>query len=273
MPLKGFICESTKKEGAKISFAQCLKCADTRRNDCKNSSEELRGIIDNIQERDMLTGSMLSSCPRGITLQREYDYWIKPSSMYYALRGQMAHKVMKDYAKPRCIVEKRFWAEFNGIILSFQPDLIDVEKKQIWDYKTCEKLPAFRRLRNGKYTLMSFPNHQEQENVYRLGLLECWDIEEEFFSFDIKDLFVYYMAMKDRAPAVSPVWSDKMAQDYIDRYLPMFHYAFTGKVLYKRDWCLSYEDKQFKKSFRWMCTKGDYCPVEQICVELAKKEH
>ena len=279
MALRGFLCESKDGNGGRVSFEQCQACADTRNNACHYTSEIIRGMIANLEERDFLTVTELSGCPRETYLKRHYDYWIEPP--YFLLRGLIAHKAMEDYAKPGCIKETRFYRKFNGVVLSGMPDLIDTEKGKLLDYKTTKKVPNFYRLSSGVYMCYGYPNHKEQLNLYRLILQNAYHFRyiddlsgrEERVSerWNLDQLLVVYMSMEKVRIATVPVWNDKMAKKYIDTYLTMFNYAFNKKVLYKRGFCQSYEDKPFRKTFRWKC--NGYCSVEQLCAELARKEH
>ena len=93
---KGFICERTRE---KIPFDECLNCASTRVNrklDCPFDEATISGMIYHHVNKKDISVTMISGCHRAVFIQRHNDYYVYPSQLYWAFRGQIAHKIMEE---------------------------------------------------------------------------------------------------------------------------------------------------------------------------------
>ena len=162
---QGFICELS---GEKVSAAECLACAEAGAPGCRYGSPAvIAGIANNMrqpgfaldvakaQREDIrfdygFSATELLGCPRKKRLIQEYPWWDKPSSLYWAFRGNLMHDRAEEYAEqnPHALAEQRlFWSlRFQGKIigLSGALDLLIYQPKQegwvIVDYKTIAKV-------------------------------------------------------------------------------------------------------------------------------------
>ncbi len=161
----GFICEVS---GERVSAAECLECAFRGAPGCNIGSPAIiSGIVDGMrpvgfafqeasEERPDLefdqafTATELLGCQRKRELQGMYPWWDKPSSLYWAYRGNLMHKQAEAYAQknPYALAEGRlFWSlRYQGTVvgLSGAPDLLIFSPAQrgwvIVDYKTIKTI-------------------------------------------------------------------------------------------------------------------------------------
>ncbi len=166
MPFAEFLCELS---GEAISIGSCLACARSGAPGCEIGSPAIiAGIARNQRPSDFaLTAASderqdlrldhgfsvteLLSCPRKIRLMAEYDWWEKPTHLYYAYRGTLMHAEAEKYLveDPLAAGETRlFWfLRFGGkaIGLSGQPDMLLYNPApdgwRIVDYKTIKEIP------------------------------------------------------------------------------------------------------------------------------------
>lgn len=100
MAFKAFICEVS---GDFVAPNACLACARTGAlPGCQMTDPVIRGILDNMRPDEpealvaagygVLTITTLLSCPRKWRLKIECDYAEKPSSLWWAFRGQLVHE-------------------------------------------------------------------------------------------------------------------------------------------------------------------------------------
>jgi CRISPR/Cas system-associated exonuclease Cas4 (RecB family) len=167
MPFAGFICEVS---GESITLQVCLICARSGAPGCDVGSPAIiAGIIrgqrppdfalaaasDERQDLRLDAGfsvTELLACPRKTRLLAEYDWWEKPTRLYYAYRGNLMHAEAEKYLSedPLAAGEARlFWfMRFSGktIGLSGQPDLLLYDSVlngwKIIDYKTIKEIPS-----------------------------------------------------------------------------------------------------------------------------------
>jgi hypothetical protein len=249
--LKGFICEKT---GEKLPFEACLECARTRINrklDCPFDEATIAGMILNESKREGISVTMLSGCPRATYLNRYHETYATPSGLYWAFRGQIAHKILEQSKlHPDAIKEKRFFKEWEGITLSGQPDLILPSQQVLKDYKTTKAVPTYL---NKEGTVNAYENHRVQLNLYR------WLIPHE-----VQEMEVVYFSMEETLICPVEIWpeeSTKKSEMTVNRYLEEnlipLKMALDSETLppYKRNWSCE-----------------GYCGVSDLCYSELKKE-
>lgn len=144
MPFQGFICEL---DGSKVSPDECLACSYDRlvgaKNHCPFTPPIIRGIIESNQDRELrgYSATELIGCHLRVVLRDKVDYWVKPSQAYWAFRGTLAHHIVEGFHNGGQIVERRFYAELGGMLITGQPDVVYPEEKLVVDYKTTKSVP------------------------------------------------------------------------------------------------------------------------------------
>jgi len=51
------------------------------------------GMTASIRHLDGYSATETLGCLRKVRLEKEYDYWLKPSELYWAFRGQLMHAI------------------------------------------------------------------------------------------------------------------------------------------------------------------------------------
>lgn len=239
----GFKCV---KDQSLMSFDDCLDCSLTYENPCQFSYPILKGIYENIQNRDYLSVTSIIGCLRNTYLEMTHEIYVSPESLYWLFRGNIAHLVIDDYQPPDAISEKTFEREFEGVTLRGTPDNIIIlpEQKKIIDYKTTARIPFF----NNPYS-----NHKLQLNLYR------WLIAPEY---RIDKLEVQYLDMKNVKKLEAKLMSFEEVEDYLfQRLLPLKDAIDSGN-------CPPKPPADSKD--RWQC--NGYCNVADLCEAYWKEE-
>ena len=151
MPFDGFTCVVT---GEHVSPEDCLTCAQRggleQRNGmlCPMSPPVLRGIIENAQPRGLRAYSVteVTGCPRQVYLADQEPFDVDPEQAYWLFRGTLGHKIVEEYTNGDAIVEQRFYAPLNGMLLTGQPDVVYPERLLVVDYKTTKRVPKRRKV-------------------------------------------------------------------------------------------------------------------------------
>jgi hypothetical protein len=168
MSFKAFICESS---GEFVSPESCWTCAHRgAQPSCHLTAPVIHGILSNMRPDQpealfaagfgTLTVTTILGCPRKWRLKIEYDYAEKPSRLWWAFRGQIAHNIVEQYAKndAQILVEQRlsFMVQLtrlpprindhivmNGeyVVLTGQPDLVYLDRGHLMDFKSTKKVP------------------------------------------------------------------------------------------------------------------------------------
>jgi len=168
MSFKAFICEAS---GDYVSPESCWKCAyHGAQPGCHLTAPVIHGILSNMRPDQpealltagfgTLTVTTILGCPRKWRLKIEYDYAEKPSRLWWAFRGQIAHNIIEQYAKDdeQILVEQRlsFMVEparliklindhivMSGehVVLTGQPDLVYLDLGHLMDFKSTKKVP------------------------------------------------------------------------------------------------------------------------------------
>ena len=250
--IKGFRCEKT---GEKMAFEDCLECARTRLNRklaCPFDEATIAGMILHQQNRTGISVTMLSGCHRGTFIGRHNDAYVYPSGLYWAFRGQIAHKIMEEVNLHKDEVkEKRFVKEWDGIEISGTPDLIIPSQRVLKDYKSSKSVPSYRSKTTGR--IYAWENHRVQLNLYR------WLVP-----YEINTMEVVYFSMEETIICPVGTWPEeakKKSEMTADRY--MEENLVPLKMALDSDTMPPY--RQY-----WSC--DDYCDVSEICFRELKKE-
>jgi len=250
--VKGFICEKT---GENMAFEDCLECARTRLNrklGCPFDEATIAGMIFHQKVRDDISVTMISGCHRGTFLGRHNDTYVYPSGLYWAFRGQIAHKIMEEVDLHEDEVkEKRFVKEWDGIEISGTPDLIIPNQKVLKDYKTTKTVPSYRSKTTGQ--ISAWENHRVQLNLYQ------WLVP-----YEIDTMEVVYFSMEETLICPVDIWPKepkKKSEMSVDRYLE--ENLVPLKMALDSDTMPPYRP-------HWSC--NDYCGVSELCFRELKRE-
>ncbi|MFC1885589.1 hypothetical protein ACFLZM_00815 [Thermodesulfobacteriota bacterium] len=249
--MQGFICERTHEP---IPFNDCLECAKSRINrklDCPFDEATIAGMIFHQKNKTDISVTMISGCHRGVFIQRHYDFYVYPSQLYWAFRGQIAHKIMEESdLHDDAVVEKRFVKKWDGIEISGTPDIIIPGQKVLKDYKTTKQVPTYL---NKDGVVLAWDNHRTQLNLYR------W-----LAPYDIETMEVIYFSMEETLICPVRIWpeeSKKKSVMTIDRHLKEnlvpLKMALDSETMPPYARC-------------WQC--DEYCTVSGICYRELKKE-
>ena len=184
----------------------------------------------------------LMECPRALWLKKKKDFYVKPSSAYWAFRGQMAHSIMEAGALPDDLVEKRLYATLGGYRVSGQYDLIRPPK--IIDYKTCKKVPGDVN-----------PNHRIQLSCYR------WLSSQQPDPVTITHGEICYMDMSQHITLQVSLMSLEETEAWMKERL-----VTLSEIIAKDD-----EAPKFENHFNprnWKCGNSEqwsYCEVRKLC--------
>ena len=274
MPLVGVIYDGNEYtlDAARDLFA-------TRDPNLRYTPELYSAIIDTRQERNYIsTTTLTSKCLRQKSLQQDEDYYEDIDKMWAAFRGTMFHGQLEKHADAASVEEARFFVTLpNGLVLSGSPDLVDVERGILYDYKFTKEVPRWNT---------PWPDHGEQCNVNRWLVDHAervvWRGEEytgkaveDFRPEEWTDLVLVYM--DDRGPKplrvtksidipkadgkgtkkarVSDIWSDEQAEEYINA-----KYAAANEALNLGN--LPPAPAGWEYQSHVLC---GYCPVRKNC--------
>ena len=252
MPVKGFICEKT---GEEMDFEDCLECARSRLNrklDCPLDEAVIQGMMFHQKIKKDISVTMISGCHRGVFIGQHYDYYVYPSRLYWAFRGQIAHQIMEHGFDlyDDAIKEQPFQKEWEGITISGTPDIIIPSQKVLKDYKTTKSVPSYLN-KDGR--ILAYENHRTQVNLYR------WLIPHE-----IDTLEVVYFSMEETRICPVDIWPDKPKRKTdmtVDRYLE--ERLIPLKMALDSETMPPYQKN-------WSC--DGYCDVKSICFKELRKE-
>ena len=248
----GFICEKT---GEKMGFEDCLECAKTRLNrrlDCRFDEATIAGMIRyNYNPKNNISVTMISGCHRAIFIGRHSESYVRPSQLYWAFRGQIAHKIMEEtHLHDDAVTEQRFAKEWEGIEITGKPDLIIPSQKVLKDYKTSKSVPSYL---NKEGTINAYDGHRVQLNLYR------WLAPHE-----IDEMEIVYFSMQETLICPVEIWpkkpkgkTDMTVDRYFEKKLIPLKMALDSDTMppYRRNW-----------------TCNGYCDVSEICFRELKKE-
>ena len=247
----GFICEKT---GERLPFEACLECARTRLNrklDCRFDEATIAGMILNERRGTDISVTMITGCHRSVFINRFYETYVAPSQLYWAFRGQIAHKILEEAnLHPDAVKEKRFTKAWDGIDITGHPDLIIPSQKVLKDYKTTKTVPSYL---NKDGVIAAYENHRTQLNLYR------WLVP-----YEIAEMEVVYFSMEETLICPVEIWPEESTRKtemtvrrVFEENLVPLKMALDSETMppYHRNWSCD-----------------DYCSVSDICFLELKKE-
>lgn len=250
--LKGFTCEKT---GEDIPFNECLECAKSRVNRrllCPFDEATIAGMIRHTRHKTDISVTTLSACPRSVFIDRHTEGYSYPSSMYWAFRGQIAHKIMEEgCVHSDGVMEKRFEKEWrDGMKISGTPDLIIPSQRVLKDFKTTKAVPSYV---NKDGMILAYENHRVQVNLYR------WLVP-----YEIEEMEIVYFSMEETLICPVEIWPDEakrktdMTVDrYMEEHLVPLKMALDSETM-----------PPYAKT--WAC--DEYCGSAETCFRELKKE-
>jgi CRISPR/Cas system-associated exonuclease Cas4 (RecB family) len=247
----GFICEKT---GERLPFEACLECARTRLNrklDCPFDEATIAGMILNERRSTEISVTMITGCHRVVFINQFYETYVAPSQLYWAFRGQIAHKILEEAnLHPDAVKEKKFTKAWDGIDITGHPDLIIPSQKVLKDYKTTKTVPSYL---NKDGIITAYENHRTQVNLYR------WLVP-----YDIAEMEVVYFSMDETLICPVEIWldestrkADMTVRKVLEENLVPLKMALDSETMppYQRNWSCD-----------------GYCSVADICFMELKKE-
>jgi hypothetical protein len=247
----GFICEKT---GERLPFEACLECARTRLNrklDCRFDEATIAGMILNERRGTDISVTMITGCHRAVFISQFYETYVAPSQLYWAFRGQIAHKILEEAnLHPDAVKEKRFTKAWDGIDITGHPDLIIPSQKVLKDYKTTKTVPSYL---NKDGVIAAYENHRTQLNLYR------WLVPH-----DIAEMEVVYFSMEETLICPVEIWPEESTRKtemtvrrVFEENLVPLKMALDSETMppYQRNWSCD-----------------SYCSVSDICFLELKKE-
>ncbi len=193
-----------------------------------------------------ITTTQLIDSPLIRHLKRAHEDEIEQdiSDLVYSIAGQGWHTTMERAAEGRedVIAEKRFYWDWDGVIVGGQIDLYDKENKVLWDYK--EKSVWWHVWGDdGKEEAQQNVNaHLMRRNGYEIDRLALAVRYRDWQKSKEND-----EGYPDRPMEVVPIklWEDKQADDYIrDRLVKHFQ---------QKPDCT--DEERWKKPDRWAVYK------------------
>lgn len=147
MPLTRLVCYCSDCRGNRtLPVEDALRHAAERRGG-QFPYELLKAMLACVQDRGtrISTTTLTTKCLRSEVLQRTEDYANDPKRMYASFRGTMFHGQLEQHATDaHTIEEPRFHIVLpGGRSFSGSPDLIDVRKGELFDYKFSKENPRF----------------------------------------------------------------------------------------------------------------------------------
>lgn len=263
MPLVALICDYSER---RVPFKACLKCSASGRNPCAFTEALIKGILDEQQDRGTnISCTALLSSTRCTYLERTTNYAAKPSQLYWAFRGQIAHKIVEGAGEDENVLRERreYRRTIEGIEVSGQFDELLLKQGVVRDYKTCKKVPRYDT---------PYSNHAEQLNVLRwiLAFPEPFEDDSCLAAFiyqwsedlGVKKLEVIYLDMDQPKKCQAKMWSLDKAEEFVGERAKALRKAFDTGI------CPPYSTITAKDT--WKC--AGYCHVTQECHDLHMEE-
>ena len=232
MPLARFRCEV---EHNPVEFGECLTCSRAesppRGRRCQFTYPLLRALAQNDQGREgiVLSATGLVGCTRQSALELLVDYTAYPHQLYPRLRGTLMHAGIEAQQgdDEDIIVERRFQrSAAPEVVLTGQPDEIDLRRQLIVDYKTVKALP--RKVRE---------EHVWQLNMYRWLVQDGQDlVTGERVAYDIQQLGIVYLAPNEVYKRRVPLLPLEQVERFVAEHGGAILQALDGEALPPRAW-------------------------------------
>jgi hypothetical protein len=222
------------------------------------------------QERDYISATMLSSCPREMALRNLIDYYVPPDYAYGADRGTGMHEFMEGledvYAasdephEEGAIIERTLEVglelpDGRVILLRSTPDKVLPKERLLIDYKSLEEVQV--RPKSSWIPQMS---------VYR------WMLHQR--GIEVDRCLIQQLSMKKPGRMAVELWPLEKTERYLYDRVPRFAGIFDGS--FDVDRLLPPQlDFKLDSDTAWKCQsrggKPAWCPVQEQCFALAGK--
>ena len=159
--LIGFLCP---KNGKPYTFKQCF-------TECPDHCEPLPLLLALAKGRTVVPKSYgvteILNPPQIVYYSRNFSYYSRPQDLIWMTFGTAWHTIMEreDIGAGKFIMEDPFEVDFGYAKLRGRPDLYDVEKKTLWDFKTL-KYYFIKKIRDTQD--WDSTTHHWQMNIYRV---------------------------------------------------------------------------------------------------------
>lgn len=299
MPLSHVYCCKENGENERkcaVPVEECLEHAGSRRNTCSFTYELLKAMFDNVQDRGrrVSTTTLSTACMRSEWYQRLGEYTEQPKKLYASFRGTMFHGQLEGNAHPDSVAEPRYHIDLTDYGLgpfSGSPDLVDVKKGLIYDYKFVKETPKYaypyaKHVEQAQINRWLVDNAEWVECRDEYGAMQQYRLERpenraRFVPMDWQGLYVVYMDDKGARPLlvtkservlgkngreksvrVADIWSDERVFDLIRTRFDEVQQAFTSDT-----------PPDLTEEFRgWEHPLCDYCPAKRECVRYEMQE-
>lgn len=224
--------------------------------------DAVRAHPSNRDPRYLSVSTLVASCLRAKYLERTVPYRASMRDLWASFMGTELHRTLAEHAGPGTLAEARFSTRVDGHELSGAPDLIDLERGVLLDYKRVRRVPPRPRA-----------EHVAQLQVYR-WLVDHADqvaVGGEVFTEDLDRfrctswtrLAVVYIHSSDGPVVmdVGPVWPDGRVEGLVREGVRRWVQAWEGTV----------PDAAWPDQSHPLC---EYCHVRTECrtIETARKD-
>lgn len=242
MPASSFRCDVNNQP---VPFKACQNCASTglaKSLGCGHFSGVLKALEQNIRKpMDGLSVTELIGCPRALYFKQRVDYSVYPSSLYWAFRGTMIHKVLEDQKEDGDIQEQRFFIEIGDIKLSGQPDLIRGDV--IYDFKTTARIPE-----------APYDHHIVQISLY------AYLLSRQHPAIEVKTGKIVYLSFMKHVTLDCELWPLTTCESYITQKLSEYKASQDAPPPFEK----------YFSTKNWQCGKdreSSYCDVRDECTQ------
>lgn len=212
--LTGFVCAV---EGDDVSFDFCLRCSLKEiRKGCPYPHQVLSAMASEVRNQKGISTTGIIQCLRKTYLQMKEDYYVAPSDLYPAFRGQMIHSIMDRVPiaeEQDLIKERNYQVDIDGVTFSGRVDVFSPRLKLLIDYKTTVNFPKY-----GK----AYKSHSLQVNIYR------WLLEKNGFPID--RIEIVYMNMRDILRIPVKLMDIDTLTDYIYSRVSLLNFALQSNT-------------------------------------------
>lgn len=203
-------------DGKTYTPEELLDFLATRPGRTQWTYELAKSILAQQQDREarISTTSLTAKCLRSNAMERALPFTNSLERMYAAFRGTLYHGQLEQHYAPGSIAEARYHALLpNGDPLSGSPDLVDISRGILYDYKTTKSVPRFDRM---------WEDHALQLQINRWLVDNAHEVEFEgktynlrtgrgaaanrdrFVPIDWQELVIVYL--DNDGPKTIPVW-------------------------------------------------------------------
>jgi hypothetical protein len=234
----------------KISFEECLACANTTDNPCQFTKYLIEQMLSYNEPREGISVTSLLGCHRKTYLERRYEYFEPLEWLWYRFRGHLLHAIAERSTKDNSdyISEKRYFKEIHGVLVSGKPDIIILLYKLLQDLKTCASIPKYQH---------PYSNHGLQVNTYRYLIHPDTGVPldedgKPLEAIPIERLEIVYMSMKDVKKLPAKVMTFKAVEKALKSPIEALNHAFTTNTL----------PGMCDSKGQWQC---DFCGAKDLC--------